>query len=87
MKPKKHLGLDVDNLVIIHEDLVNKLKLCHKRLCLPIFTQTSMHDGQQNVIEFDEFVKLQLYDVSGQYILKSVHLCTNIVRTSISETQ
>ena len=33
----------------------------------------AMHDGQKNVIEFDEVVKLQLYDASGHYVSKSVH--------------
>ena len=31
-----------------------------------------MHDGRKNVIAFDEFVNLQLYDASGHYILKTV---------------
>ena len=32
-----------------------------------------MHDGRKNVIAFDEFVNLQLYDASGHYISKTVH--------------
>ena len=65
--------LDVgSHLVIICEDLVNKLKLHHKRHHTPIFTETAMHNDQKNVIELGEFVKLQLYDASGQYISKSV---------------
>ena len=63
----------VSHLVIIHEDLVNKLKLHCKKLHTPIFTKTAMHNDQKNIIKFDEFVKLQLYDASGQYVLKSVH--------------
>ena len=65
--------LDVgSHLVIIREDLINQLKLCCKKLDKPVFTETTMHDGQKNVIEFDEIVKLQLYDASGHYISKSV---------------
>ena len=66
--------LDVgSHLVIICEDLVNKFKLHCKRLRTPIFTKTAMHNDQKNVIEFGEFVKLQLYNASGQYISKYVH--------------
>lgn len=65
--------LDVGfHLVIICEDIIDKLKLCCKRLHTPIFTKTAMHNGQKNVIEFSEFVKLQLYNASGQYVSKSV---------------
>ena len=78
--------LDVgSHLVIIRKDLVDKLKLRCKRLRKPIFTKTAMHDGQKNVIAFDEFVNLQLYDASGHYISKTVRavispsLCTPIL--------
>ena len=46
------------HLVIICEDIVNKLKLCHKKLLKPIFTKTAMHDGRKNIIELDKVVKL-----------------------------
>ena len=60
------------HLVIIHEDLVDKLKLCCKRLWKPIFTETAMHNGQKNIIELDEVGKLQLCNPSGHYVSKSV---------------
>ena len=65
--------LDIgSHLVIIREDLVDELKLHRRKLRVPIFTETAMHNGQKNMIELDEFVKLQLYDASGQYVSKSV---------------
>ena len=32
-----------------------------------------MHDGRKNIIAFEEFVNLQLYDASGHYVSKTVH--------------
>ena len=60
------------HLVIIRESLVDQLKLCRKRLREPIFTKTTMHDGRKNIIAFEEFVNLRLYDASERYISKTV---------------
>ena len=32
-----------------------------------------MHNDQKNIIAFEEFVNLQLYNVSGRYVSKTIH--------------
>ena len=62
------------HLVLIRESLVTELGLRRKKLKTPIKTDLAMHlNEKDNSVTFHDFVKLSLYDVSGEYRAKPVH--------------
>ena len=65
--------LDIgSHLVIIHEQLVKDLNLCHHKLHEPIISKLAMQPDGPKFLKFTHFVKLKLYDSSGTYIAKTV---------------
>ena len=60
--------------VLICDSLVNKLGLRKKRLKMPIETEVAMNVSEnEKSVTLHEFVKLSLYDTSGEYWAKPVH--------------
>ena len=73
------------HLVIIQDQLINDLKLHHQKLQNPIISELVIQPDGPKVLEFNEYVKLKLYDSSGTYTAKTVHavicwtLCTPVL--------
>ena len=74
--------LPLDNgshIVLIHDSLVNELGLCKKRLKMPIETDVAMHLNEKKMsVTPYEYVKLPLYDMSGENCTKTV--CTIVAK-------
>jgi hypothetical protein len=66
----------IDNgshLVLIRNSLAETLSLRRHKLPLPIETEVAMREGEKKVVlKLYEYVKLRLYDSSGEYSAKSV---------------
>ena len=66
----------IDNgsyLVLIRETLANSLALRRHKLHVPIETELAMREGDRKVVvRLYDYVKLRLYDSSGEYSAKSV---------------
>ena len=64
---------DGSDLVLIRDLLVRDLSLRRHKLPKPIETEVAMREGdRKSVLFLYEFVKLRLYDASGEYSAKSV---------------
>ena len=61
------------HIVLIRDSLVNELGLRKKRLKTPIETDVAMNVSEnEKSVTLHEFVKLSLYDTSGEYRAKTV---------------
>ena len=61
------------HLVIIQDQLINDLKLHCQKLPNPIISKLVIQPDGPKVLEFNEYVKLRLYDSSGTYTVKTMH--------------
>jgi hypothetical protein len=64
---------DGSHLVLIQKSLAKDLSLRQLKLPQPIETEVAMQDGKnKSVLKLYDYVKLRLYDLSGEYCAKSV---------------
>jgi Aspartyl protease len=73
---------DGSHLVLIHKSLANSLSLPQRKLHVPIETELAMCEGDRKVVvRLYDYVKLRLYDSTGEYSAKTVHaiVAPNIV--------
>ena len=59
--------------VLISEQYISLLGLRRRQLCEPYSAELTMDNNGCTDIQFSEYVKLQLHDVSSFWSLKSIH--------------